>query len=83
MVTKVPKNNELHIVNPPKTAKKAYPLSTFTYAIVPKVGPNNALVKTLVNYAVTKGQAFGPALDFSPLPKVVVKAAEKTAAGLS
>jgi phosphate transport system substrate-binding protein len=83
VVKKVPKNNELHIVNPPKTAKKAYPLSTFTYAIVPKTGPNNALVKTLVNYAVTTGQSFGPALDFAPLPKIVVKAAEKTAASLN
>ena len=35
-VKRVPANNEMHIVNPPKKYKKAYPLSTFTYAIVPK-----------------------------------------------
>ena len=34
-VTKVPANNELHIVNPPKSKTAAYPIATFTYAIVP------------------------------------------------
>jgi len=37
---KVPSNNEMHIVNPPKKAKKAYPMSTFTYVIVPVASPN-------------------------------------------
>ena len=36
VVKHVPANNELHIVDPPKSDKTAYPLSTFTYAIVPK-----------------------------------------------
>src|SRR4051794_36156958 len=31
---KVPGNNELHIVDPPKSAKLAYPISTYTYVIV-------------------------------------------------
>ena len=29
-------NNEMHIVNPPKSAPLAYPISTYTYIIVPK-----------------------------------------------
>ena len=33
---KVPANNELHIVNPPKSAPLAYPISTYTYVIVPQ-----------------------------------------------
>ena len=39
MVKKVPANNELHIVDPPKKFKKAYPISTFTYCIVPHGAP--------------------------------------------
>ena len=35
-VKHVPATNELHIVNPSKRAKIAYPISTFTYVIVPE-----------------------------------------------
>ena len=34
-LTTVPPDNELSIVNPPVSAPAAYPISTFTYAIVP------------------------------------------------
>jgi len=34
--TKVPASNEMHIVNPPKSAPLAYPISTYTYVIVPQ-----------------------------------------------
>ena len=77
-VKKVPANNEMHIVNPSKKAKDAYPLSTFTYAIVPTTSPKAALLKSFINYAMTTGQKFGPALDFAPVPKVVLTAAKKT-----
>jgi phosphate transport system substrate-binding protein len=78
VVKKVPANNEMHIVAPPKTAKTAYPLSTFTYAIVPKVTPKASLIDKLVTYAIGDGQKFGPALDFAPVPKVVQAAAKNT-----
>jgi phosphate transport system substrate-binding protein len=81
-VTRVPNNNELHIVDPPSSASKAYPLSTFTYAIVPKASSSASLLTQFIKYALTTGQSFGPALDFAPLPKVVVKAAQKTANSL-
>ena len=61
----------LSIVDPPASNKIAYPISTFTYAIVPQSSPQASLVTSFVNYAVTVGQAFGPVLDFQPLPKVV------------
>jgi phosphate transport system substrate-binding protein len=77
-VKRVPANNEMHIVNPSKRAKNAYPLSTFTYAIVPTTSPKAALLKSFINYAMTTGQKFGPALDFAPIPKVVLNAAKKT-----
>jgi phosphate transport system substrate-binding protein len=77
VVKKVPANNELHIVNPPKSAKSAYPLSTFTYAIVPKSSPKASALKVFILWAMgSQGQAFGPKLDFSPIPGVVYKAAQ-------
>jgi phosphate transport system substrate-binding protein len=80
-IKKVPSNNEMHIVNPPKKAKKAYPMSTFTYAIIPTTSPKADALKSLISYAVSStGQRFGPALDFQTVPKVVAKAATKTAA---
>lgn len=77
-VKRVPANNELHIVNPSKKYKTAYPISTFTYCLVPHGAPKKQLISSFVHYAITLGQKFGAALDFAPIPKVVVKAAEKT-----
>jgi phosphate transport system substrate-binding protein len=78
LVTRVPKSNEMHIVAPSKKAKSAYPLSTFTYAILPKSTPKAALLKKLVLYAMGDGQKFGAALDFAVVPKVVLNAAKAT-----
>jgi phosphate transport system substrate-binding protein len=74
-------NGEIHIVNPPKKAKIAYPISTFTYCILQPTDPlgNGALLKQFVKYALGPGQAFGPALDFVPLPKNIKKSDEKAA----
>jgi phosphate transport system substrate-binding protein len=73
-IKKVPKTNELHIVNPPKQYKNAYPLSTFSYAIVPKVTSKKFILSQFLYYAMKQGQKFGAALDFAPIPKVVNKA---------
>jgi phosphate transport system substrate-binding protein len=78
IVKRLPANNEMHIVNPPKSAKDAYPLSTFTYAIVPTTSPKASLLKAFISYAMNQGQKFGPALDFAPIPKVVRSAAVRT-----
>jgi phosphate transport system substrate-binding protein len=78
IVKKVPANNELHIVNPPKSDKKAYPLSTFTYVIVPKVTSVKNELSKFILYALGEGQAFGAALDFAPIPAVVLKADQAT-----
>jgi len=68
------KDGSLSIVNPPKNAKyaNAYPISTYTYVDVQKSSANAANLKKLINWAVTKGQAFGPKLIFQPLPAAVV-----------
>jgi phosphate transport system substrate-binding protein len=82
MIKKVPAGNELHIVNPPKKFSVAYPLSTFTYAIVPHGAPQKAALSEFILYAMTTGQKYGPALDFAPLPKVVLDAGKATLEGL-
>jgi len=82
MIKKVPASNELHIVAPPKKFSKAYPLSTFTYCIAPHGAPQKGDLSNFILYAMTTGQKFGPALDFAPLPKVVLKAARRTLANL-
>jgi phosphate transport system substrate-binding protein len=71
-------NNALSIVNPPKKYANAYPISTFTYVIVPETSPKAADLKKFLFWAVTKGQTFGPKLLFQPIPKPVLVVAEKT-----
>jgi phosphate transport system substrate-binding protein len=73
-------NNEIHLVNPPRRAKNAYPLSTFTYAIVRRTDPlgNGAALKAFIKYAIEGGQAFGPRIDFVPLPKLIKNVGENT-----
>jgi len=77
---KVPANNELHIVNPPKSAPLAYPISTYTYVIVPQQTSHAAEIRKLVFWALTQGQKsqYTAKLLFAPLPKTVLVASEKT-----
>jgi phosphate transport system substrate-binding protein len=77
-VKQVPANNEMHIVNPPKKYKTAYPISTFTYCIVPKGAGQKAALASWIYYAMTLGQSFGATLDFAPIPKVVLNAGVKS-----
>jgi phosphate transport system substrate-binding protein len=79
-VKSVPPSNEMHIVNPPKGDRLAYPICTFTYVILPLRSDKAAELRRFVFYAVspTQGQKLGPKLLFAPLPKVVLVAAEKT-----
>ena len=64
---------QLKIVDPPKKCgKQAYPISTFTYVIVPTSSGDKAqTLRQLVYWAVTAGQKFGPPLFFVPLPAAV------------
>jgi len=74
----VPANNQLTIVNPGKRAKYAYPISTYTYVMVPTNARQGALLQQFIGYALGSGQSFGPRLGFAPLPKTVLKAARAT-----
>ena len=73
-------DNSLSIVNPPKKYANAYPISTFTYVIVPLQSSKAADLKKFLFWAVTKGQTYGPKLRFVPLPKSVLVVAEKAIA---
>jgi phosphate transport system substrate-binding protein len=71
-VTTIQPDGSVPLVNPPASAATAYPLSTYTYAIVPKVSPKATALKKFFEYAITKGQSFGPALGFATLPSSIV-----------
>jgi phosphate transport system substrate-binding protein len=73
-VKHVPSSGALSIVSPPKSAKIAYPISTFTYVIAPTTAPNAPELKQFIKYALGGGASLGENLDFAPLPKVVRKA---------
>ena len=77
-IKRVPANNEMSIVDPPKTQKLAYPICTFSYAIVALKSNNAPDLRRFIGWALTKGQAFGPKLLFVPIPKVVRTKAQKT-----
>lgn len=68
---KITGNGEISIVDPPKGNPLAYPISTFTYVIVPTSSSKAADVRKMVYWAVTQGQKAGPKLLFVPLPKQV------------
>jgi phosphate transport system substrate-binding protein len=69
------KDGSLSIVNPPKSRKyrNAYPISTYTYILLAKSSPQAAALRQLVNWAITKGQKYGPKLFFQPIPAPIVK----------
>jgi phosphate transport system substrate-binding protein len=82
-VTTAQPDGSIPLVNPPASAAAAYPLSTYTYAIVPKSSPKAAELKAFLTYAITDGQAFGPDLGFPPLPSAVVSSDKTEIASIS
>lgn len=79
---KVPANNEMHIVNPPKSADLAYPISTYSYVIVRKSTSKGTELRRMIFWALTQGQKpqYTASLMFAPMStvKLVLVAAEKT-----
>jgi len=73
-VQKVPQDKVISIVDPPPGRSKAYPISTFTYAIVHRGGPKAPQLQQFLRYAIGPGQQFGPKLQFAKLPAVVLAA---------
>jgi phosphate transport system substrate-binding protein len=98
LVTHVTPNAQISIVNPawtrPKKGAKltqtqklqeiAYPIATYTYAIVPTHPKQAALMKQFLNFAISPAeQKKGASLIFAPLPPQAVSAAQKTINSLS
>ena len=75
-------DNSISIVDPPASARDAYPLSTFSYAIVPKGSSKASELKKLLEYAVGPGQQFAERFSFAKLPPRVVVLAKKTIASI-
>ena len=59
------------IVDPPASAKDAYPICGLTYLLVPKDGQDTAkrqAVKEFIEYVITEGQASADSLYYAKLP---------------
>jgi hypothetical protein len=55
-----PASVQLDIVDPPKSARNAYPIATFAYMIVPANAPQRSLLDEWLSYVLGAGQAFRP-----------------------
>jgi phosphate transport system substrate-binding protein len=69
----MPADFRVSITNAP--GKNAYPISTFTYLLIPsKIGDpaKKKAIVAFVNWMLTDGQKYAPALAYAPLPKDVV-----------
>jgi phosphate transport system substrate-binding protein len=65
------KDPRTSIVNAPASAPDAYPISTLTFLIIPKDGPDLAKRTALRNFAqyiTTDGQSIATDLNYAPLP---------------
>jgi phosphate transport system substrate-binding protein len=78
VVHSVPANNELNITNPGRGARSAYPISGYTYVMVPTNAAKGALLRQFINYCITGGQQFAPRLDYVPIPGFVRSADQAT-----
>jgi phosphate transport system substrate-binding protein len=59
------------VVDPPASAREAYPISGLTYLLIPKEAKDAAkqqVVKEFVEYIVTEGQATAHNLEYATLP---------------
>jgi len=61
--------NSASIVDPPASAARAYPISTFTYVIVSTSSSKLGALQKFMDFAVTKGQMDATTYDFAPLPQ--------------
>jgi len=80
-VKDMPDDFRVSITNPP--GKGAYPISTFTWLLIPQKIPDAAKKKALTDFLrwmLTTGQTQTEALDYASLPKAVVTKEEKAIA---
>jgi phosphate transport system substrate-binding protein len=73
-LTKMPDDFRVSITNPP--GKNAYPISSFTYLLIPQHSKDPAKGKILVdflNWMLADGQKMTTALSYAPLPANVAR----------
>ena len=74
----MPADFRVSIVNAP--GKNAYPISTFTWLLIPDKIDNATKKKSIMDFLawmMTTGQADAQALSYAPLPKAVVDKEQK------
>ena len=77
-VTRITPDNKISIVDPPKSVPAAYPISTFTWVILPLKTDNAAALRKFVFWGMTSGaKKYGPPLRFLQVPPKVLSAANK------
>jgi phosphate transport system substrate-binding protein len=80
-VSKIGLDNEISLANLPSSAKGAYPISTYTYVVVPLESSKADELREFIEFAIgEEGQEPGPDLSFAPLPSQVVAADKKALA---
>jgi phosphate transport system substrate-binding protein len=79
-VSKIPADNAISLTNPPASAPSAYPISTFTYAIVPQSSSKAKTLRDFLTYAIGPGQQFASKLQFATLSDRVLSADKATIA---
>jgi phosphate transport system substrate-binding protein len=70
---KMPPDFRVSITNPP--GKDVYPISSFTWLIVPSSIPNawkRTAITEFLRWMLSEGQKLAPSLDYAPLPAEVV-----------
>lgn len=78
-VKQLPADYRVSITNAP--GKEAYPISSFTWLLVPLRSPDAAkgkVIKDLLSWIVTSGESEVSALSYAPLPKSVATKVLKT-----
>jgi len=74
------------IVDPPASAKDAYPISGLTFLLVPKQAKDPAkggIVKEFVQFIITQGQSSAESLQYSKLPQGLADQDQKLLAEVS
>ena len=78
-VKQIPDDYRISITNAP--GKEAYPISSFTWLLVPLKSADPAkgkVIKDLLNWIVTAGESEAAGLSYAPLPRNVVQKELKT-----
>ena len=61
----------ISIVN--ASGKNAYPISAFTYILLPSKHPKQKHLKKFLHWALTKGQSYASQLHYAPIPEKLVQ----------